>query len=293
MPRQKMPVKNYDPDAPDYCERITRIDRSNLCFGLDITTDSKTVATWVQTPKVMLQDLEHQFQNILRLCDYGELKSKYIPNVEGIHGTVWRESFWLEIRAKCVALVNSIQLTPFDSQIILRVRTELLRGSSSTFMETLKNYRVALHQLKVWIEAKDLLSGEPNAAVSNGNVITSDLQTEPIPRGTHKKRTIRFNDPTAKIPERFCFDGKPCGPFIGSMTDIFQALQKGKTGRAPKLKKLCDEENAILFVKESGVQDQTLHAYFIKERFMLIAKSWPDSFSDDTKANHHGVFNRR
>ena len=283
-PRRKKIVTNSDPDTPDFCERVTWIDDSNSYVGIDITAAPKTVATWVQTPKVMLQDLEHQFQNILRLCDDGELKSKYIPNVEGIHGTVWRESFWLEIRAKCVALVNAIQPTPFDSQIIPRVRTELLRGSSSTFMETLKNYRVALHQLKVWIAAKDLLSGEPNTVVSKS--------AGTIPRDGTKKRTIRFNDPTAKVPERFCVDGKPCGPFIGSMTDIFQALRKGKTGRAPQLKKLCDEENAILFVKESGIQDQTLHAYFIKERFLLIAKTWSDHFSDDAKANNPGVFKR-
>ena len=292
MSRPKKPVKNYDPDAPDFDGRVTRIDHSNLCFDAEVPPNSTIVVTWVQNPTVMLQDLTDELQKILSLCDDGEFNSRYIDNIEGTHVRVWLQSLSLQYREKCVALVNAFQPTPFDSQIILRIRTELLRGSSSRFLKALKNYRVALRQLAVWIETKELLSGKQNIVVSNVDAIPGDLLTGTIPRDGNKKRTIRFNDPTARIPERFCVDGKPCGPFIGSMTDIIQALRKGKTGRAPQLKKLCDEENAILFVKESGIRDQTLHAYFIKERFTEIAKSWPDSFSDDAKANHLGVFNR-
>lgn len=289
MKRQQKPASKLH--APDFDRFVTHIDNSVVVP--EVASHPPLVAAWVKNPKEMLQALTAEFDQLLSLVDDdGELKTRHITNSEGIPVRVFKELMILQHREKCVSVANAIQPTPFDSGVILRIRNELSRSSSSRFRKALKNYRTALRQLADWIAAKDLLSGEPNAAVSNGNRIPCDLQTGPIPCDGKKKRTIRFNDPTAKIPERFCVGGKPCGPFIGSITDIIQALRKGKTGRAKQLKKLCDEENAILFVTESGIRDTTLYAYFIKERFNVIAESWPDSFSAEAKANLPGVFKR-
>ncbi len=157
----------FDPDDLELEESLKGFDISFSIPDLSDSGDAETAAAWVESPRVMLEALSNELNEILKYCEprlYDgvviQLKPEWFDDSLEIKTDLIWLAFSLGFSAGIVDLVNTIQPTPFRGEILAELGKFIHHGNTPEFDRAISNYKSELVKLTKWIKAKEILSGK-------------------------------------------------------------------------------------------------------------------------------------
>ena len=151
-----------DAEIEEYLEGL------DLRFPVTKPSSSSTdAAHWVRNPNEMLRSLTVSLNKVLDRCEARlydgfqiQLKPEFITDRKNGVSPMLFDALHLTEVARIVELTNFIQPTPFATEIIPNLISQLYQGTSPEFNQAIDSYKHGLRRLADWIHTRQIIGGE-------------------------------------------------------------------------------------------------------------------------------------